>query len=210
MQTTAHSQKGFGAIAYLLSAVVLLALITGAIAVGGGDEVRQARLDETRSELFAQTQYVAAAIRNCAIENGGTGIDDFPCDSAVTPSTPGSYDINDGSCSAAPPSPQASECWGTDFFLPKDIAGLAADGNRADWQYRKDADAISIGIRLDGPISGDPQLQAIIGQTDGRFAPAEAASCDEGTRAAEGEPGDLFIYFIRVFTAGADHCALYD
>ncbi len=226
-QPLSRSNSGFGAIAYILLAIVLIAAITGAIAVGtqsGGD---LADIDRARQELYSQAQYVANVIRDCPASYGFRRSDasasrfiGFPesnTTATITNALSAEADAADLIC----PGNNDNPLFGAEWFFPKPIGGLeTTQADRgAGWKYLRDDSAISISIRMStlndtnfankvmAFTGGDNNPDGSAGPLGltGRFALNESESCDSNGDSAR----DIFLLYITragALTAGNSHC----
>ena len=201
------SQHGFGAIAYILLSIVLMAVVVGALATSGEDNVSMARVDESRSQLFAQANYIASAIRDCPATYGfNSGSGDFQ----GFPETSGGNvesgePINDLVCpgnigSGGNPQP----LWQGDWFEPRGINGFTG------WTYVKNTNGVSIGISLTGGAQAQQIYQrGVIGLTVNRFNTNEAEACDGNSVVANPNTAGAakkFVLYLTRATMNPTHC----
>jgi len=202
LQNLQNPQAGFGAIAYIILAIVLLASLTAALTRGGSDSAISAQVDRAREELYAQANYIVAAIEFCRTGNGGTGTGTFlgyP-NPGVQPA-----DVSGLTC----PNSNPATLWTGSWFYPKDIPGFAANG----WKYIHDDEAVSISIALSD--AGNAQfISSVIGvNLKGRFGNNEAVgglecsdAIDDIACRCSGEE-HKFVYYLTRIDATADHCS---
>ena len=194
-----NSRAGFGVILYVLLAIVMLATITGAIAVSSNQGNDNARTTGAGSELITQTNYIASAIRDCFINFGTSDTGDEQNQGYPGSSTAGGVSNAAANTLNCPGSGQ--DIFGTDWFYPRDINFLG------DWQYSSNGtDGVYISITLTD--NTNVFRKNITGHAAIQFSAGEAVTCAGSTMRAAGDanPGERFVYFIKKNDAAANPC----